>query len=695
MKSSPLLLLAASVSAPLSCFATEEFDDFLMDLPVVTSASRLNQSVLNSPSSVTVIDSAMIEASGFIEIAEIFRLVPGFIVAMADGSTYAVANHGEGWEYPNRMQLLIDGRSTYTSALSAIDWNTIGIEIEDIDRIEVVRGPAASAYGSNSYAGAINIITKTPELDDKLQVSYRTGNNGERRALLRHSGSFDNFNYRITASKRKNNGYEDYFETRVEDNPNSSQYQFFDDYRDNRDIGSFNITGRYQLNSKNSLWGNFSHTSGEAQMANIEPETEPGFNERDRDINAWSASLRWNHHISDSKEVKVNFFHNYLDENDLSESRPLSEVLGVPAAFLPFPDQTVSIGERTYHTHRSDIEVQYSQINDSGLQFIVGAGSRYDTMRSEGFFPLEGTKTNTSHRLFGNLQLPVSELITANVGALYEINRIDRPHLSPRASLNFHITPAQTIRVGYSKAYRIPSLLEKNIHTSLFLNDGTEIDRIFVNDEDLTAEQVRSLDISYLGKMTTLPVSWEVRAYKEEYQDTIVFIRDNIDPADKYKIVTNGANSNMYGFEGEITFRPEKYSFIRFHFNYGHMTGHIIKEFNQPAPQQPTDIRSLESHAPDKVYGVLAGKQFGNWQFNLGYYYVGKMRWDGIRGDEVDSYDRVDASISKKFALSAKQSLVFKLAGQNITNNHYNEFSVDTQLEFDPRYYASISLIHF
>ena len=99
--------------------ATSAMEDsfFSTDLPVVISASRLTQSVLTSPSAVTVIDKAMIEASGFVEIADLMRLVPGFQVAYADGKDIAVTYHGFGWEYPNRLQVLVNGRSTYKAAL--------------------------------------------------------------------------------------------------------------------------------------------------------------------------------------------------------------------------------------------------------------------------------------------------------------------------------------------------------------------------------------------------------------------------------------------------------------------------------------------------------------------------------------------------------------------------------------------------
>ena len=674
---------------PISAIADgiDVFEDDEFALPIVTSASRLSESVLSSPSAVTVIDRAMIDASGFLEIADVMRLVPGFIVSHAYGGNMAVTSHGEGWEFPNRMQILIDGRSTYTNALSAIEWNALGVHLEDIERIEVVRGPAASAYGSNSYSGAINIVTKAPELDDKYQLRYRQGNIGEQEILLRHSGKFDNIDYRFTGASRHNKGYEKALEIRA--NPDI----IFDDYRDNKDLNELSLTTRLRLSPSNSIWANFSYTDSEVQSPNLYPEGLDLFTDPTISINAWSANIKWEKQLSENEELAVSFFHNYLDEDDLS-SFLISELYGpaVPA-LIGEPDQRISFGLRSYHSHRSDIEAQYSKIFDNGFQYVIGLGSRYDTIESDAFFPMKGQQSNTSYRIYANGQLPIKHFLTINAGGLYEMNRIEDSHFSPRASLNFHINQLQTIRLGYSAAYRIPSLTEKNMEAGSITEAGLVLDREFEAADDIKAEKITSIDVSYLGKIQNFPLSWEIRAYKEKYQDTVGFILDKteLDFIDnRVKVVDNSTDSQMYGFEGELTLRPEKYSFIRINFNVGHMSGKRIRRIESDSS---ITYRDLEDQAPQSTYGILLGKQVNSWNFGLGFYHVAEMKWDGF-GDQVDSYNRLDASITKKFEISHNQHLQLKLVGQNITNNEYNEFMIDTDLTFEPRYYASISLIH-
>lgn len=721
----PLLCFLMLGLTPQCAWSDELFEDeFFSELPVITSASRLNQSVLSSPSAVTVIDSAMIQASGFIEVADIFRLVPGFQVAHVDGSTYAVINHGDGWDYPNRMQLLIDGRSTYTNAISAIDWNTLGIQIEDIDRIEVVRGPAASAYGANSFAGAINIITKVPELDHKWQFRTRFGNKGEEAHLLRHSNQIGKFSYRITAAHRQNEGLDDDF----------NEFPSFDD--DDRLFNDFAFSGSYSIDTKNSVYGHISSTNGHAEMLNIDLKNPTGFYDRARDTEAISAHLRWDHIISETKELHVNFYHNFRDEDDMVSSYPLyqygnstldefnlvNEFLITPqfGTGVGSPYQTFDAGERTYKSHRSDLEIQYNEILDNGIQYVVGLGGRYDTMESEAFFPEKGTVSNTGYRAFANVQVPLGDKFTANAGGFYEVNRTDEPHFSPRLSLTWHIKETQSLRVGYSKAYRIPSLLEENFDLTIYSETGVPIDYVFLSDAGIEAERVKAFDIGYVGRMESFPLSWELRAYKEEYDNVIDFYNDecpstdtscpvildvdglisylqhptNLDGTDLNRI-GNVTQSQMYGFEGSIFYRPEKNSFIRFHFNRGHETGTYIKEVNELSGPS-TDVVSLHNGAPRKSYGILAAKAIGSWQFNVGLYHVGKMQWFD-RGDEVDSYTRLDASIIKRLALGAKDELIFRIGGQNIGNEKYSEFDKedDRALLFEPRYFASITYLTF
>ena len=150
--------------------------DYLQEIPVVLSASRLSQPLSETPNSVTVIDRAMIEASGFRTTADLFRLTPGMYVDFQSGSYPLVGYRGGTDAFSRRMQVLIYGRSAYLPPYNVVDWEDLPLHTNDIERIEVVRGPAATSYGTNSILGVINIITRDASALNGASVSLTRGN---------------------------------------------------------------------------------------------------------------------------------------------------------------------------------------------------------------------------------------------------------------------------------------------------------------------------------------------------------------------------------------------------------------------------------------------------------------------------------------------------------------------------------------
>ena len=137
---------------------TEYFQDF----PVVLSASRLRQPQADAPNAMTIIDRGMIAASGFRTIPDLFKLVPGMYVSYYKASQPIVSYHGATDQNARRMQVMIDGRSVYLTPGSTVEWSNLLITVDDIERIEVIRGPAAASHGANSTQGVISIVTRLP-----------------------------------------------------------------------------------------------------------------------------------------------------------------------------------------------------------------------------------------------------------------------------------------------------------------------------------------------------------------------------------------------------------------------------------------------------------------------------------------------------------------------------------------------------
>lgn len=154
-----LLILTALLGGP--AMGDDLFIDN-SDLPQVLTATRLKQSPAAVPGSMTVLDSELIRASGARDIPELLRLVPGMMIGYGAGNQPTVNYHGSNASEARRMQVLIDGRSVYRAGLATVDWSDIPLAMEDIERIEVFRGPNTVSYGANALMAVVNILTRNP-----------------------------------------------------------------------------------------------------------------------------------------------------------------------------------------------------------------------------------------------------------------------------------------------------------------------------------------------------------------------------------------------------------------------------------------------------------------------------------------------------------------------------------------------------
>ncbi|MEJ5250776.1 MAG: TonB-dependent receptor [Chthonomonadetes bacterium] len=153
----------------------------LMQVEVVT-ASKKAQAIRDVPASVYVITAEDIHRMGANTIPEVLRLVPGVHVGAIDANKWAVAVRGFNGRYSNKLLVLIDGRSVYTPFFSGVYWDAQPLLfMEDIERIEVIRGPGASLWGANAVNGVINIITK-PAKETQGTV-WISGGGGEEKAF--------------------------------------------------------------------------------------------------------------------------------------------------------------------------------------------------------------------------------------------------------------------------------------------------------------------------------------------------------------------------------------------------------------------------------------------------------------------------------------------------------------------------------
>ena len=161
----------------------------------VTSVSKRSQKLADAAAAVFVITQDDIRRSGATSIPEALRMVPGIQVARIDENKWAIASRGFNGRFDNKLLVLIDGRSVYTPLFSGVYWNVQDVMLEDVDRIEVIRGPGATLWGANAVDGVINIITKSAQSTQSAVVTAGGGTEERGATNVRYGGKLNKETY--------------------------------------------------------------------------------------------------------------------------------------------------------------------------------------------------------------------------------------------------------------------------------------------------------------------------------------------------------------------------------------------------------------------------------------------------------------------------------------------------------------------
>ena len=194
------------LSSILSCIllalpvqASESIEGYL-DLPLedllsmeVTSVSKKKQRLNEAAAAIFVITQEDIRRSGVTSIPEALRLAPGVQVARFDSNKWAISSRGFNGQFANKLLVLMDGRSVYTPSYSGVYWDVQDTLLEDIERIEVIRGPGATLWGANAVNGVINIITKFASDTQGGLVSLGVGDEEKGFAGFRYGAEMNQF----------------------------------------------------------------------------------------------------------------------------------------------------------------------------------------------------------------------------------------------------------------------------------------------------------------------------------------------------------------------------------------------------------------------------------------------------------------------------------------------------------------------
>lgn len=624
---------------------------YLQDFPVVLSASRLSQPLSEAPNAMTVIDRSMIKASGFRTIADVFMLVPGMYVGSLNGHSPIVAYHGSTEEYSRRMQVLVDGRSVYLPPFSTVDWEDIPLQIDDIERIEVVRGPAAAAYGANSLQGVINIITRDAGSINGSSISAVKGSEGvaDVAAHLGHAG--ENLDYRFTLAHREDSGYGS---SVLNDGKSTNQANL----RANiHPLGADSID--FQLGYSDSTRG-----------LGIAGKTEDLF----RNVNASSGfqQVTWLHSQASDDELKLNFYHinrNYIDESYITVN------------------SAVPVSARTA-VDRYDLELQQITQLGKSNRMVWGAGVRSDYVDSQ--VNLAVPYTFNQSRFFAHDEWKINPSTLLNAGAMLEDDGMGHNNTSPRLALNYHLTPQHTLRASTSVAYRTPAAVEEkaNIPGTYVPQPGT-----YVSKGGLRPEKTLSKEIGYLGEFNAIGLSLDARAYYDQVSGIIY-----ADPGLYFWPFSfaNLYSANYHGYESTLKYRWSDSSNIIVNFARQFMSCEITG-----VPTQPLLLPLLQGlmdecplAVPDYSGSILLTQQLTHdLQFSAGYYHQGGLKMIGAAPQSM--MNRVDLRMAQALGKPGKSgSGELALVVQNAFQDDYTKYSVTPETNnmlFNRRAYIAAS----
>lgn len=167
----------------------------------VTSVSKKAEKVSQAAAAIFVITQEDIRRSGANNIPDLLRMVPGMDVSQINANDWAVSARGFNQQFANKLLVLIDGRAVYTPLLGGVNWDTLDVPLEDIDRIEVIRGPGATVWGANAVNGVINVVSKSASDTQGGLLAAGGGTEAQAHATAQYGGSIHTAtHYRVFAN---------------------------------------------------------------------------------------------------------------------------------------------------------------------------------------------------------------------------------------------------------------------------------------------------------------------------------------------------------------------------------------------------------------------------------------------------------------------------------------------------------------
>ncbi len=409
----------------LADLTTLSLEELLSIEVTVTSAAKRPQRLGDTAAAAFVLTGDEIRRSGVMTIPDALRLVPGVQVAQIDANKWAVSVRGFNGRYANKLLVLIDGRSVYTPVFSGVFWEREGVFLEDIDRIEVIRGPGAALWGANAVNGVINIITKPASKTQGGLVTAHVGTEERGGAGVRYGGQIGGVgHYRVYAEARARDAGVLADGTRTNDTGKLGRTGFRTDLA----LGAHDT-----LTVQGDL---FKGNAGEATLAPLLTPPFVRLIEQDERGVAGNLLGRWTRRLSNSSHVSLQAYYQHsTSDSFLGHLREETMDVELEHGFALTDRQDVLWG----------VDLRHYQSDLRGSYLIGGYPNRIDRLVS----------------MFAQDEITlVPSRLKLTLGSKFEHNDYTGFEVQPSVRLAWTPHPDHTVWAAASRAVRTPSRSE-------------------------------------------------------------------------------------------------------------------------------------------------------------------------------------------------------------------------------------------
>jgi iron complex outermembrane recepter protein len=618
-------LPACAASSLINSLAEMSIED-LANIQII-SVSKKHERLADAAASVYVITADDIRSSGATSVPEALRLAPNLQVAQTNGSGYAITArgfNGSNNSAPNKLLVLIDGRSVYTPLFSGVFWDIQDVMLEDVERIEVISGPGGTLWGTNAVNGVINIITRPSGETQGNLATLEAGNKGGD-AAFRHGGTLGaDGNYRVYG-KYFNRGHTS---TESGSKINDAQHRSQAGFRADWDRGGdrFMLQGNaYTGAEEQPAPGSISISGTSLKLGTI-------------DVSGANLTTQWAHALGSGGKLD---FQAYYDRTERTVLPTFSEKLDIV-----------------------DMQLQHS-LPSLGMHAIVwGADYRYAMDRVDNtspifaFLPADVNQQWTS--LFAQDEISLGDDLRLTIGARFEHNDYTGTELLPNARLAWKPAPDHLLWAAVSRTVRAPSRLDRDAYVPavppFLLNGG----------RDVSSEVAKVFEVGYRGQPAPR-ISYSVTLFHTIYDDLRT---QEIDPGGTFLVFANDMEGSTTGIETWGTYQASP----KWRLSAG--LSALRERLRLKPGSNDIAAPTAAGNDPSYTWQLRSSSDIGaDREFDLILRHSAELA-----KNNVPAYTTLDA----RFGWKLRRDLEFSVTGQNLLGNHAEYGALSDRTDLSP-----------